>query len=174
MIGVFAPGDELGNGYKVLEAKRGGRGVVYLASRGQRLGKVALKGVRDELRDDPTACHGIFVEAERALVLPPHDNIVPATGLEFLQSQFFLVMHAVENEDDSPNNLRDLIIYTDRSWEINATTTTRLRHACHEIGHALGLSHPSGTDPTNTCMATDQTMVNYSNHEIKDHINANY
>lgn len=65
-------------------------------------------------------------------------------------------------------------IYTDRSWEINATTTTRLRHACHEIGHALGLSHPSGTDPTNTCMATDQTMVNYSNHEIKDHINANY
>lgn len=64
--------------------------------------------------------------------------------------------------------------YTDQSWEVSQTTTGRRNHACHELGHTLGLAHPDSTeDRTNSCLYST-TKLGYSNHDIDVHINVEY
>lgn len=67
-------------------------------------------------------------------------------------------------------------IYTDYSWEVTVTTTLRRRHACHEIGHSLGLDHPSAANgaPSTTCMAAGIYTTYDQTHEVVGHINPNY
>jgi serine/threonine protein kinase len=44
-----------------------------------------------------------------ALSIPPHDNIVPTTGLEYLAGSYYLVSHYVSNDQFPQNSLRDLM-----------------------------------------------------------------
>lgn len=66
-------------------------------------------------------------------------------------------------------------IYTDRSWEETVTTNRRRAHACHELGHTLGLVHPAGSaeDEDESCVG-NSSQLDYSDHDKDDHINENY
>lgn len=65
-------------------------------------------------------------------------------------------------------------VYTDKSWS-DGESSLRLRtHACHELGHTLGLIHPSGAgeDESSSCVG-HWSQRDYSDHD-KEHINENY
>lgn len=64
-------------------------------------------------------------------------------------------------------------IYIDQSWEVNVTNTSRRWIACHESGHSLGLTHPTSSSPTTTCMSSSGSTY-HSTHEVSGHINGNY
>lgn len=60
-------------------------------------------------------------------------------------------------------------VFFDASWDSGRSYLEVLRLTCHETGHSLGLTHGSITSCMNTL-----GVYNYSDHEVKDHINANY
>ena len=65
-------------------------------------------------------------------------------------------------------------IYIDESWATGKSTDSLRRLACHETGHTLGLSHPTGDDEDeeSSCMGS-WTSRYYSDHD-ESHIDDNY
>lgn len=64
-------------------------------------------------------------------------------------------------------------IYSDTSWTVNQTTARLRNHACHELGHSLGLIHPSSTQQRDDSCLYDTTELTYSGHD-EGHIDGNY
>lgn len=65
-------------------------------------------------------------------------------------------------------------VYLDRSWTSGRTRSELERFACHEIGHALGLIHPSSSNGgTTSCVSSGHPVFGYSAHDVS-HLNANY
>jgi hypothetical protein len=64
-------------------------------------------------------------------------------------------------------------VYFDQSYDVLLSTSGRRTLACHEIGHTLGLYHPSTANggTSDSCVANGSE--GYSSHDIK-HINDNY
>ena len=76
-------------------------------------------------------------------------------------------------ESLSGSKCQSFNIYTDQSWEVNQTTTRRRNHACHELGHTLGLIHPNSNQQRDSSCLYSSTALDYSDHD-KGHINDKY
>ena len=76
-------------------------------------------------------------------------------------------------ESLSGSKCQSFNIFTDQSWEVNQTTTRRRNHACHELGHTLGLIHPGSDEEQNSSCLYSKSELDYSDHD-KEHINENY
>ncbi len=76
-------------------------------------------------------------------------------------------------ESLSGSKCQSFNIYTDQSWEVNQTTTSRRNHACHELGHTLGLIHPDSDEERDSSCLYSRSELDYSDHD-KEHINDNY